>query len=131
MTEFDEAVRLEQSEHDQIESMRFRPDFPSDQKRTFAALLFAKGMGYRTVAKVLGLSIYTVRDWSKKYAQGNFSEKLTEKQYRYDEAFKAKVIALRREGLSWSELKKRTGISPATCKKWMLRSESPTNGAND
>lgn len=106
---------------DRIETVRFRPDFPSDQKRTFAALLFSKGMGYRTVAKVLGLSIYTVRDWSRLYAQGQFSEKLTEKQYRYDEAFKAKVVALRESGVSWTELRRRTGISPATCKKWMLR----------
>ncbi len=116
---------------DRIESVRFRPDFPSDQKRTFAALLFSKGMGYRTVARVLGLSIYTVRDWSKKYSQGTFSEKLTEKQYRYDDAFKAKVIALRQSGMSWTELKKRTGISAATCKKWMLRSEAPSSGVND
>lgn len=126
MTEVDEATLDKKTlERDRIESVRLRPDFPSDQKRVFAALLFAKGMGYRTVAKVLGLSIYTVRDWSQKYARGTFSEKLTEKQYRYDDAFKAKVVALRREGLSWSELRRRTGISPATCKKWMLRSPAP------
>ncbi len=112
---------------DRIETVRFRPDFPSDQKRTLAALLFSKGMGYRTVAKVLGLSIYTVRDWSRLYAQGQFSEKLTEKQYRYDEAFKAKVVALRESGVSWTELRRRTGISPATCKKWMLRASAASD----
>lgn len=61
---------------DRIESVRFRPDFPSDQKRTFAALLFSKGMGYRTVARVLGLSIYTVRDWSKNIRRELFPKSL-------------------------------------------------------
>lgn len=119
-----DSVNQQWDENERIEAVRFRPDFPSDEKRALAAQLFKEGIGYKTVAKTLNLSIYTVRDWRDNYERGKFTEQLSPKLYRYDDDFKAKVIALRKKGLSWEELRKRTGISSATCRRWIKLAET-------
>lgn len=90
-----------------------------DAKRKQAALLFEKKIGYKRVAAMLDLSPYTVRDWSRQWKKGRFSEKASRKLYEYSEEFKREVVRLRAGGNSWRELQEKTGISPATCRRWM------------
>lgn len=119
-----DSVNKHWDESERIEAVRFRPDFPSDEKRAHATQMFKNGMGYKIVAKTLDLSIYTVRDWLESYERGKFTEQLSPKLYRYDDNFKSKVIALRKKGLSWVELRKRTGISSATYRRWIKQAET-------
>ena len=108
-----------------IADVRLRPDFASDDARKQAALYFASGWGYARTAKALGLSVNTVRDWSRAYKAGKFSLKMS--VFVYDDEFKRKVTAMRRSGASWREIKEKTGISPATVMRWLKRED----GASD
>lgn len=100
---------------------RLRPEFASDAKRSIAARLFAEGLGYRKVSALIGVPLYTVRDWRRQYAAGSFNETLNPRTYRYPDDFKAKVVAIRRSGVSWKRLKALTGVSSATCRQWMQK----------
>ena len=98
---------------------RKRPDFPSDDKRRAAAELFAHGIGYVKAAWILGLSENTVRDWARAYREGRFTSVLSQSQFRYDEATRQRVQELRAGGMSWRELSRVTGVSVASCRKWV------------
>ena len=41
-------------------------------KRYKAKELFKQGLGYKAVAKKLGLNVYTVRDWGRQFRAGTF-----------------------------------------------------------
>lgn len=90
-----------------------------DEKRQQAVLLFQQHLGYKRVAAKLGLSPYTVRDWSRQWKKGQFSTKASHKLYEYSLAFKLEVVRLRLKGYSWRKIQEDTGISPATCRRWM------------
>ena len=74
-----DSVNQHWDESERIEAVRFRPDFPSDEKRARAAQMFKNGMGYKIVAKTLDLSIYTVRDWLESYGHFRKLNPLTSK----------------------------------------------------
>ena len=62
---------------------RIRPTgCASDQKRRTALRLFETGFGYKSVAQILSLSPYTVRDWMRAFRAGRFTTRLSPKQYR-------------------------------------------------
>lgn len=107
-------------------AVRLRPDFASDDARKQAALCFAGGWGYVRTAKLLGLSVNTVRDWSREYKKGKFNLKMS--VCVYDDAFKKEVAAMRLAGRSWREIKEATGISPSTVMRW-LKSRPPLDGS--
>lgn len=102
-----------------LEAKRLRPDFASDEKRKQAALYFASGWGHIRTAHALGLSPHTVRDWKREYDAGRFNMRMS--CYVYDEAFKARVVAMRRAGCTWREIREETGIGPATVMRWMAK----------
>lgn len=64
---------------------RVRPNFASDDKRRHAAELFAHGFGCHKAAEILGLPVYTVRDWAKAYRIGRFGLALSRNQMRHSE----------------------------------------------
>lgn len=101
-----------------LKPVRQRPDYPSPQKRKAAVKLFAMGVGYKNAAGILGLSVYTVRDWLRDYKKGAFKTELNVNQFRYSQETKDRVLALRKQGLSWSELSKATGVNASTCRNW-------------
>lgn len=103
---------------------RTRPAFASEAKRRAALELFESGRGYKWVATVLDLPAYTVRDWARAYRAGRFRVRIAEKQYRYTEEAKSRVLMLRGAGLSWKEIGERTGISISTCRSWVLAAEA-------
>ena len=105
-----------------IADVRLRPDFASDDARKQAALYFASGWGYARTAKALGLSVNTVRDWSRAYKAGKFNLKMS--VFVYDDEFKRKVMAMRRSGASWREIKEATGISPSTVMRWLRKEDA-------
>ncbi len=86
-----------------LKPARERPDYPSSQKRKAAIKLFEMGVGYKNAANILGLSVYTVRDWLRDFRKGTFKVELNVNQFRYAQETKDRVIALRKEGFSWSE----------------------------
>lgn len=101
-----------------LKPARERPDYPSSQKRKAAIKLFEMGVGYKNAANILGLSVYTVRDWLRDFRKGTFKVELNVNQFRYAQETKDRVIALRKEGFSWSELSKATGVNMSTCRQW-------------
>lgn len=103
---------------------RVRPNFASDDKRRHAAELFAHGFGYHKAAEILGLPVYTVRDWAKAYRTGRFGLALSRNQMRHSEEDHEKVIEMRAQGISWRAIPARTGISASTCRKWVMKRQS-------
>ena len=71
------------STNDESPPERIRPKYPSAQKRKAALALFEAGTGYKSAAALLGLSVYTVRDWHRKFKKGTFHVELNPKQYRH------------------------------------------------
>ncbi len=102
---------------------RVRPDFAPESKRRAALELFESGKGYKTVAVTLGLSVNTVRDWSRAFKRGRFSVRLSANQYRFPAEVREHVIAEREQGLSWREVSEATGVNVSTCRAWVLANE--------
>ena len=84
-------------------------------------MLFAHNIGYRRVADMLGLSVFTVRDWARQWRKGKFNVEASRKLYEYTEEFKREVVDLRLSGMTWKELERETGISSATCRRWIAQ----------
>ena len=92
--------------------------YPSDDMREKALKLFRAGLGYKSVARTLGLSVYTVRDWSRQFKAGRFMPTRADNQYRYDDEIKKRVVALRAQGLSWRKIESQTGVNISSCRTW-------------
>ena len=56
--------------------------------------------------------------WLRDFRKGTFKVELNVNQFRYAQETKDRVIALRKEGFSWSELSKATGVNMSTCRQW-------------
>lgn len=76
-------------------------------------------MSFKPVARELGLSPWTVREWQHEWKRGRFNVVPTARIYR--EEFRARVLAevngaaeVRRTALRW-------GVPYATVKKWFER----------
>ena len=98
---------------------RERPDFHSRETRLAALRLFEAGVGYVNASVKLGISMNTVRDWSRKYRKGTFEVDVPEKCFYYTKAVKRRIVKLRAKGLTWKELEEATGVSTSTCCKWV------------
>ena len=83
---------------------RERPDFHSRETRLAALRLFEAGVGYVNASVKLGISMNTVRDWSRKYRKGTFEVDVPEKCFYYTKAVKRRIVKLRAKGLTWKEL---------------------------
>lgn len=105
----------------EFQSMRVRPDFPARAKRKAAIKLFEQGRGYKFVAKALGLSVNTVHDWQRAYRHGQFEPEVSRKLYRYPDEVRQTIVRMRRSGWSWGEISKETGVSIASCRKWVAQ----------
>ena len=111
---------------------RIRPGFPSDDKRRKAALLFRNGLGYITTASVLDLNPATVREWARLYKAGKFKPELPRHSYRFNEEIKQQAVELRRQGKSWLEINKATGVNQSTVRRWVKAAEEKAaEGAAD
>lgn len=91
----------------------------SAEKRAQALELFQHGIGYTKASRILNISVNTVRDWSRDFKRGTFRTMVSKNQYQYPREVRDNVIKLRLSGLSWSEIKKETGISSSTARKWI------------
>ena len=91
----------------------------SEEKRAQALELFRHGIGYTKASRILNISVNTVRDWSRDYRRGTFKTEISVNQYQYPKVFRDQVVRLRQTGLSWSEIKRKTGISSSTARKWI------------
>ena len=98
---------------------RVRPKFASTAKRRAAAVMFAAGLGYRSVAAALDVPLSTVRDWLREYKAGRFNVILSQNQFRYSDALRARVIELREAGMTWRAVSEATGVNVTTCRRWM------------
>lgn len=93
-----------------------------EPKRREAAALFAQGCGYKKAARLLGISVYTARDWNRQFKQGQFHTELPDWIRGYSDKQKADVLALHARGFSSYRIAKNLGISPGTCSKWVRES---------
>lgn len=102
-----------------------------EPKRREAAALFKQGYGYKKTARLLGISVYTARDWNKRFKQGRFSTELPDSIRGYSEQKKAEVLDLHARGYSSYRIARILGIAQSTCSKWVkesnfLRKQSDT-----
>lgn len=95
-----------------------------EPKRREAAALFAQGCGYKKAARILGISVYTARDWSRLFKQGRFLTELPESIRGYSEQKKAEVLDLHARGCSSYRIARILGIAQSTCSKWIKESSS-------
>ena len=96
----------------------------SIETRRRAIALFKKGFGYKTVAAELGLSVYTVRDWGRRFRQGTFTEDVSNRLYQYEDHARRHVLELFEEGRSVREISEETGIPRSTCKGWINKAKT-------
>ena len=106
------------SETPEISYERVRPKtYATDEKRAQALELFRHGIGYIRASRILDMSPNTLRDWRCAFLKGSFKVGLADNQSRYPKAIRERVIRLRLQGYSWSEVTKMTGISSSTIRK--------------
>lgn len=91
------------------------------EKRRRAAELFAEGVGYVRVSRILNLPANTVKDWSVAWRAGRFTVEVPDTLYAYDRSVRERVVRLRSSGTSWRDIAEKTGVSPATARKWVER----------
>ena len=96
----------------------------SPEIRKKARRLFAKGYGYKFVAKELGISQNTTRDWGRKFKKGEFTKEISLHLYRYGDEAKNNVWALHNRGMSLRAISMETGIPVSTCWKWISKRET-------
>lgn len=89
----------------------------SAEIRKEAESYFAAGQGYKTAAKVLGLSENTLHNWSRLYRKGKLGAVTFRRSQQYSPQDREKVEGLRREGKSWWEIAAATDAM-STCRKW-------------
>ncbi len=98
-----------------------RRDCAPESVRRQALALFKEGRGYKLVARRLGLSEHTVRDWGRLFKQGRFRAELSEKLLYYGPEMRELVFSLRGKGMSLRAIAARTGVSISTCCAWLKR----------
>ncbi len=85
--------------------------------------LFEKGYGYCVTARILKLSLYTVRDWYCLYKEGYFEPEMKKpgncSSNILPEEIKEKVRGQYKEGDSISNLSKKYGKSKSTIRYWL------------
>ena len=96
---------------------------PNFEVRRRAYNLYLEGKGYKATAKQLGLSESTVRDWFRRFKVGAFDTLLssTATTRRYPQETIDRVIKLREEGKSWTEILALTLVPIGTAKNWVRR----------
>ena len=94
------------------------------EERRRAAELFAEGVGYVRVSRILNLPANTVKDWSVAWRAGRFTVEVPDTLYAYDRSVRERVVRLRSSGTPWREISEKTGVSPATARKWVERHEA-------
>ncbi len=101
---------------------RVRPNnVHSDAVRAMALAYFRQGLGYKRVAKLLGISVFVVRDWGRIYRRGKFKVQVSDRVFQYDDSVRARVIELWRKCMNYHEVARRTGICVSTCRSWVLK----------
>lgn len=95
--------------------------FATTEERRRAAELFAEGVGYVRVSRILNLPANTLKDWSVAWRAGRFTVEVPDTLYAYDRSVRERVVRLRSSGTSWREISEKTGVSPATARKWVER----------
>ena len=85
--------------------------------------LFEAGVGYKTVSRRLNLSIYTAREWMRRFKRGNIA--FFDKDYivpvkcKFDDEDTRKAVTLYESGLSLGQIAKILQTSRQTVKKWI------------
>ena len=99
-------------------------DWMPEAKRRQAKAMFEKGLGYKAVARLLELNVYTVRDWGREFKAGKFrvsdgeeDDTSTVVDLREDQ-----ILDLRRQGLDDRTIALRVGLSLQTVRRYMRRS---------
>ena len=109
---------------------RTRPqECASLEQRKKAKELFEEGHGYKFVAKAVGVSMHTVRDWGRRFKRGKFTEEIAGHLFRFGADAHEKVWELRKQGLSLRMIAAQTGVSVSTCREWIERKKAEEEAA--
>ena len=76
------------------------PRIAPREVRAAAAEMFGNGIGHVRVARTLGLSPNTVRDWLREYRAGKFRVDVSTNQHHFSAEAREAVIAMREAGMS-------------------------------
>jgi len=98
------------------------------QYRQRAFALFEKGYGYFATARILKLSIFTVRDWHRLYKEGFFEPELKKPGNCHSnllpKEIKEKVREEYEAGVSVTSLCTKYGKSKSTIRYWLKQQNS-------
>lgn len=101
--------------------------------RARAFKLFKHGLGYRTVSSMLGISVYTVRDWDRLYKMGKFGPKIKHPgncpENLSNKELRERVRTEHEAGASISSLSMRYGKCKSTIRYWVNSSRIDEKGA--
>lgn len=94
--------------------------------RRKAEAYFQEGYGYKATSTLLGVSMYTVRDWLREYKSGIFraSYKENARNIKNVEEIRSRVVADRALGLSYQELMKKHGASRTNIRAWCAQAKA-------
>lgn len=118
---FDKPEEMSAQEGVNVFERTLPASFATEDVRHRARVLFEQGYGYKTVARVVGVSMHTVRDWGRQFKRGLFRESFSASLSRYGSDAHELVWQCHREGLSLRQIARRTGIPVSTCWSWIQK----------
>lgn len=98
------------------------------QRRT-AHDLFKQGLSYKTVAELLGVSVWTVRDWHREWKKGRFNVVPTVRPYRRD--FRLRVLKDVTHPKEILAVSRRWDVPYATLQKWYVQEQKTREEVED
>lgn len=91
--------------------------------RAKALKLFKRGLGYRVVSAMLGISVYTVREWDRLFKMGKFNPQIkhpgNSPKNISNKELREKVKAEHEKGASISSLSMKYGKCKSTIRYWV------------
>lgn len=88
-------------------------------KRRIALGLFEQGLSYKPVSDLLGVSLWTVRDWHREWRKDRFN--VEPKPRTYSEEFSVCVLAEVKDPARILAVAKRWDVPYATLQRWYDR----------
>ena len=98
------------------------------QLRRQALDLFQRDYGYRKVASLLGISVYTVREWARAYRKGEFTAEPSRRFYSTEE--QVRIAAMSKSGMQPAEIARLLQIPVRSVRSILARNRREAGAAD-
>lgn len=98
------------------------------QLRRQALDLFQRDYGYRKVASLLGISVYTVREWARAYRKGEFTAEPSRRFYSAEE--QVRIAAMSKSGRQPAEIARLLQIPVRSVRSILARNRGKAGAAD-